>query len=158
MREAILRGRRATHRHELCKNGWTNSDAVSTVDSGGPNEACIRWGCTLAHHDEYDWTVSGRQQCSWQITLTACLFKKLNYWKFIIETLPLLCFSEFRDDPAMSDYPFSTSSITLEELGIVEQIAKNLGLFVTPRRHQASAVWSNSSRYFWFTAKWPLFS
>jgi len=26
-----------------CINGWTDRD----VDSSGPNEACIRWGCTL---------------------------------------------------------------------------------------------------------------
>jgi len=29
---------------ELCKNVWTNQDAVSIMDSGGPKEACIRWG------------------------------------------------------------------------------------------------------------------
>jgi len=28
--------------HELCKNGWTNRDAISAVDSGGPKEACTR--------------------------------------------------------------------------------------------------------------------
>ena len=30
---------------ELCKNGWTDRDAVWVMDSGGPKEACIRWGC-----------------------------------------------------------------------------------------------------------------
>jgi len=50
----------------------------------------------------------------------------------------LLHFSAFRDDNEMSECPFSTNSITLEELSVVEEIAKNLGLFVTPRRLQAS--------------------
>jgi len=51
---------------ELCKNGWT--------DRGGSNEACARYGCTLAPPDEYDWTVNVRRWCSHfcQITLTAC--------------------------------------------------------------------------------------
>jgi len=30
--------------HEPCKNSWTDPDAVSDVDSGGPKELCIRWG------------------------------------------------------------------------------------------------------------------
>ena len=50
------------------------------------------------------------------------------------------CVSEFRDDPTMTECPFSTNSITLEELGVVEEIAKNLGLYVTPRRLQARTV------------------
>ena len=32
---------------ELCKNGWTDEDAVWEVDSGGPKEPCIRWGPDL---------------------------------------------------------------------------------------------------------------
>jgi len=28
----------------LCKNGWTDPDAVCAVDSSGPKEACVRWG------------------------------------------------------------------------------------------------------------------
>ena len=32
------------HDREPCKNGWTDRDAVWVVDSGGPNEPCIRWG------------------------------------------------------------------------------------------------------------------
>jgi len=28
---------------ELCKNGWTNRNAVWVIHSGGPKEACIRW-------------------------------------------------------------------------------------------------------------------
>jgi len=35
--------------------------------------------------------------------------------------------------------PYSTNSITLEELGVVEETAKKLGLYVTPRRLQASS-------------------
>jgi len=30
--------------HDLCKNGWTDRDAVWFMDLGGPKEACIRWG------------------------------------------------------------------------------------------------------------------
>ena len=33
---------------ELCKNGWTDRDTIWGMDSGGPKEACVRWGCTLA--------------------------------------------------------------------------------------------------------------
>jgi len=29
---------------ELCKNGWTDQDAVSVVGSDGPKDPCIRWG------------------------------------------------------------------------------------------------------------------
>jgi len=29
---------------ELCKNGWSDRDAVWVMDSGGPKEAFIRWG------------------------------------------------------------------------------------------------------------------
>jgi len=49
---------------ELCKNGWTNRDAVWGMDSGGPREACLRCGCTLAPPNEYDWTVHVRRRCS----------------------------------------------------------------------------------------------
>ena len=38
----------------------------------------------------------------------------------------------------MSECSYSTNAITLEELGVVEEIARNLGLHVTPRRQQAS--------------------
>jgi len=30
--------------HELCKNVWTDQYAIWVMDSGGPKEACIRWG------------------------------------------------------------------------------------------------------------------
>jgi len=32
------------HTSEPCENGWTDRDAVWVMDSGGPKEACIRWG------------------------------------------------------------------------------------------------------------------
>ena len=32
------------HNHEPCKSGWSNSDAVQEVDSGGPKEPRIRLG------------------------------------------------------------------------------------------------------------------
>jgi len=41
---------------ELRKNDWTDWDAVWAVDTGGPKEACIRSGCTLAPAGEYEWT------------------------------------------------------------------------------------------------------
>jgi len=47
-----------------CKNCWIDQHVVWFVDSGGPKEACIRWGCTLAHPGEYDWTVHVRRRCS----------------------------------------------------------------------------------------------
>ena len=59
--------------------------------------------------------------------------------------LMLPCCSDFRDDAAVSEHPFSTYSITLEELGVVEEVAKSLGLYVTPRRNQASPVRDNRS-------------
>jgi len=31
------------HTSEICKNGWTDSDAVWVEDSGGPRELCVRW-------------------------------------------------------------------------------------------------------------------
>jgi len=53
----------ATFCCELCKNGWTDRDAVWDLDSGGPKEACNRWGCTLAPPGEYQWTVHMRRRC-----------------------------------------------------------------------------------------------
>jgi len=35
------------HTSELCKNGWTDRDAVSVEDSGGAKETCITWGPAL---------------------------------------------------------------------------------------------------------------
>jgi len=32
------------HVHELCKNGWTDRDAVWKADSHGHKEPCVIWG------------------------------------------------------------------------------------------------------------------
>ena len=41
---------------ELCKNGWTDRDAVGLwTGVCGTKESCIRWGCTLAPPGEYHW-------------------------------------------------------------------------------------------------------
>jgi len=40
----------------------------------------------------------------------------------------------------MSECSFSTNAITLDEIGVVEEIAKNLGLYVSLRRQQASYI------------------
>jgi len=66
---AILRGkggplwRRWTLCREMCRNGWTDRDAVWVVDSGGPKEARVTRVCTLALPGEYDWTVHVRRLC-----------------------------------------------------------------------------------------------
>jgi len=36
--------RSVCHSREPCRNRWTDRDDVWVVDSGGPNEPCIRWG------------------------------------------------------------------------------------------------------------------
>jgi len=66
-----------------------------------------------------------------------------NY--FLIRTKPSSCCSlcwcchrEFSNNSNTSECSYSTNAITLEELGVVEEIARNLGLYVTPRRQQAS--------------------
>ena len=75
---------------ELCKNGWTDGDAVWVVDSGGLKEAQVQSystggtanvpSCknTLAPPGEYDWTVHVRRRCG--------IFVKL-LWPLIIITL-----------------------------------------------------------------------
>jgi len=45
---------------DLCRNGWTDRNAVWIVDSDGPKEACVKSGCTLAQSGEYDWTIRVR--------------------------------------------------------------------------------------------------
>jgi len=32
----------------------TDEDAIWAMNSGGPSEGCVRWGCTLAQPGEYD--------------------------------------------------------------------------------------------------------
>jgi len=47
----------------MCKYSWTDWDAVWWLDSGWPEEACIRWGCKLAHPGNlYHWTVHVRRR------------------------------------------------------------------------------------------------
>jgi len=36
-------------RRELCKNGRTDGDAVWVVDSGGSEEACVKWRAHWRH-------------------------------------------------------------------------------------------------------------
>ena len=48
---------------EACKNGWTDRDAVWTVDSDVPKEAGVTWRCTLAPRGKYDWSVHVQWQC-----------------------------------------------------------------------------------------------
>jgi len=40
------------HERELGKNGWTDRDAVWDVNSGRPNELCIRWDPGLLQENE----------------------------------------------------------------------------------------------------------
>jgi len=59
----------------VCRNRepWTDRDAVWDVELGGPKEACIASGCTLALPGEYDWLficVGNAALC--QIALTTC--------------------------------------------------------------------------------------
>jgi len=61
--------RSVCHDCQLCKNGWTDRDAVCNVDLVGSKKARIVWGCTLAPAGEYDWTVRVRRGC--------CVFVKL---------------------------------------------------------------------------------
>jgi FK506-binding protein 6 len=46
--------------------------------------------------------------------------------------------TDFQNNPNLVECPFSTDMMDLEELGVVEQIARDLGLFVTPRKQQVS--------------------
>ena len=52
-----------SHGRKRCKNCQTNWNAVWDMDSGGPKEACVRWGCILAQSGEYDRTIRVRWQC-----------------------------------------------------------------------------------------------
>jgi len=47
---------------ELCKNGWTDQDAILDVDWGGPRKYVL-YGVTLAQPGEYDWTIHERRWC-----------------------------------------------------------------------------------------------
>ena len=59
--------------HELCKNGWTDRDAVWVVDSGGSKKACIRWGAHWRHlANTIEPSMCGGDAVYCQITLTTC--------------------------------------------------------------------------------------
>jgi len=47
------------------------------MDSCGPNEACIRWGCILAQPGEYDWTVRVRRRCGLFVKSLVCPWVRL---------------------------------------------------------------------------------
>jgi len=66
------------------QKGWTDRDAVSVVDSGGPMEVCklIGWGCTLSPPTKYDWTVNVGWRCG--------LFDRL-LWPLVKFHQPLSC-------------------------------------------------------------------
>jgi len=56
------------HNLEPCKNGWTDQDAVSYVDSGGPKEPCIRWesrSSTRRANFKVE-TLSAQQMAGWK--------------------------------------------------------------------------------------------
>jgi len=76
------------HCHELCKNGWTNRDAVWIVDSDGPKEACIRcdahW-CHLANTIEP--SMWGDDAACCEITLTTWL-----HWYWELARVDCFCF------------------------------------------------------------------
>jgi len=79
------------HNHELCKNGWTDRDAVWSADSDGPKEPCIRWG-GIVKYGEYaacgwycqPYSVGGSSNAAsgYQFTAAACLYvsKLLRIW------------------------------------------------------------------------------
>ena len=61
--------------HELCKNGWTDQDAIWIVDSGGPKEACIRWDAHWRHlANTTELFMFGGDVALCQITMTTCSF------------------------------------------------------------------------------------
>ena len=45
------------HISELCKNGWTDRDAIWAADSCWFKEPCIRWGSRSAHATGHCWGV-----------------------------------------------------------------------------------------------------
>jgi len=73
-----------SHSSEPCKNGWTNWDDTWDLDSGGPKEVCITWGCTLAPPGEYHWTVHVWQWCG----------LLSNYFDHLLQ---LLCISTLKE-------------------------------------------------------------
>ena len=47
------------HDGEPSKNSWTDRDAVSDVDWGGPKKSCIRWGSKSPHVKRQFWWRNG---------------------------------------------------------------------------------------------------
>ena len=102
---ATLRGRAAycirTLCRELCKNGWTDRKAVWDWDSGGPKEACLRWGAHWRHlANTTKLTMCGGDAACCQITLTAyficfidcCIWNKVySSWVLNSVSKPMNC-------------------------------------------------------------------
>jgi len=60
---------------ELCKNGWTDRDAVWVVESGGSKEERVTWGAQCSHlANTTGPSVCGGDAIFCQITLTTCYF------------------------------------------------------------------------------------
>jgi len=47
------------HDCEPCKSGWTDLDVIWDIDSGVPEEPCIRWGSRSPRVNGQFWRVSG---------------------------------------------------------------------------------------------------
>ena len=77
---------------ELCRNGWTDQDAVWVVDSDRPKEACV----TLAPPVEYDWTVLVRR---WRGLLSNYFDHLLHWWSLLLNRLQLTSSSAIAGRP-----------------------------------------------------------
>jgi len=79
------------HTSEPCKNDSTDPDVVWEVDSGGPKEACVRWGCTSLPPGKSYWTVHVRQRCglvsNYFDHLLILVVRRLKSWCEDIRTL-----------------------------------------------------------------------
>jgi len=64
------------HDREPCKNRWNDRDVVWIVDSGGPNEPCIRWGPVPIRRDNFEG--EGWPIVKYRDTLLWVLQKRLN--------------------------------------------------------------------------------
>jgi len=68
---------------ELCKNGWTNRDVVWDVDSGGRQEACIRWA-----PDSHMWTARLRaKRGQLKTCLAVTIFKVTHQGAELVQML-----------------------------------------------------------------------
>jgi len=111
--------------HDLCKNGWTDRDAVWVVDLGWLNEACVTckvrtdsstefgsvrsnfgwivrplltWGGTLVPRGEYDWTIRVWRRCG----LMSNYFDHLLC--FFIHKYVYIKYHGFSNKPSRSGY------------------------------------------------------